>query len=154
MFRRISKLVPALLVPTAALALAACTVSVGGGPDAGMPELAPKDSNAAIKAVKLGTSDTNEFDHSRTGTSFPAGTKKVGVWYRWEGAENGTRIDIRWSTRGEVVLEQDETLQSSSGQSAWFLFLESGNAIPNGRYQVELLEDGNVVSTATFTVGS
>ena len=135
------------------LTLAACSVSVGAPPaDTGMPQFGPKDPNAAIKAVSVGTSDTTEtFDHQRTSTSFAAGTARVAVWYRWEGGQ-GKRIDIRWTTGGEVILEQNETLDAATGESAWFLTTGSGGAMPAGQYQVELLENGSSVTAIPFSV--
>lgn len=121
--------------------------------DVGMQEYAPQSSDAAIKAVSLGTSDTNKFDPTRTGTKFPEGTKRVVVWYRWADAPDGAQVGIRWSRGGTVVLEQGEAFGKSSGSAAWFLQMSAGGDLPVGDYHVDLLENDQVVTTIPFHVG-
>lgn len=137
------------LLPIAVIGPSACT---GGDPGA-MDEYAPRSGEAAIVSVSLGTNDADSWDPSQAATEFPEGTDRVVVWYRWEGAEAGLRIDNRWSTGGEVVLEQGESITEPAGSDAWFLKSATGGALPVGSYVVELLEDGEVVTTIPFQVG-
>lgn len=141
---------------TGAALLCGCwaLVSCTAGDDAGMPEYAPDSPVAAIKAVSLGTSDDKRFDHRRTGTVFPEGTDRVLVWYRWEGAAEGLRIENRWYLEGNSVLEQGESVTESAGRAAWFLLMSAGSPLPLGNYRVDLLENGVVVATIPFRVGS
>ncbi|HUP00611.1 MAG TPA: hypothetical protein VM737_03700 [Gemmatimonadota bacterium] len=132
-----------------AIGLGACA----GGDEGAMEEFAPSSDDAAIVSVSLGTNDTDTWDPSRAGTEFPEGTDRVVVWYRWEDAEEGLRIDNRWSTGGEIILEQGENVTQPAGDAAWFLKSASGGALPAGAYEVELLEDGEGVTTIPFRVG-
>lgn len=117
----------------------------------GLAEFAPT-GEAWIEAVDLGTNSLESFDPGQSATTFPAGTARVVVWYRWQGAELGKRIDNRWSYQGSVVLEQGEELPATEGTAAWFLVSEDGGPLPDGDYQVELVEDGRVVTTIPFSV--
>jgi hypothetical protein len=134
------------LVATAA----ACT----GGDKVALEEYAPQSPDADIEAVSLSASDDDTFDPERVGTEFPDTAKQVAVWYRWDGADSGKKVGIRWSKDGEVVLEQGDTLAKVSGASAYVLKMAEGSKLPIGDYQVELLEDGVAVTKIPFKVGS
>jgi hypothetical protein len=131
-------------------ALSAC----GSAEDAAMAEYAPQQPDAAIQAVNLGTSDSERFDFDRTGTEFPDGTDRVLVWYRWDGADAGTRMDNRWWLGERQVLSQGEVVNDAAGNAAWLLMMDAGSPLPNGSYRVELLENGTVVTTIPFNIGS
>jgi hypothetical protein len=134
----------------ALLALSACTT-----PDkVALEEYAPQSPEADIEAVSLSASDDDTFDPERVGTEFPDTTKQVAVWYRWDDADSGKKVGIRWSKNGEVVLEQGDTLAKVSGASAYVLKMAAGSKLPIGDYQVELLEDGVAVTKIPFKVGS
>jgi len=131
------------------LALSGCTT-----PDkVALPEFAPASSEADIEEVSLSASDNNTFDPERVGTEFPDTTKQVAVWYRWDDADSGKKVGIRWSKNGEVVLEQGDTLAKLAGASSYVLKMAAGSKLPIGDYQVELLEDGVAVTKIPFKVG-
>jgi hypothetical protein len=133
----------------ALLALGACTP-----PDkTALEEYAPKSPDADIEAVSLSASDNDTFDPERVGTEFPDTTEQVAVWYRWDDADSGKKVGIRWSKDGQVVLEQGDTLAKVSGASAYVLKMAAGSKLPIGNYQVELLEDGVAVTKIPFKVG-
>lgn len=142
----------AWLIFTLTLGLNACTYKEKE--DFALKEYAPTSANAAIKQVSLGTSDTNKFDAQRVGTQFPAGTKKVLVWYRWEGANKDTKVDIVWWMGDTTLLKQGEALGKESGTAAWILQMGAGGDLPQGNYKVELLENGSIVTTIPFQIGS
>ncbi|HLG11630.1 MAG TPA: hypothetical protein VI876_07720 [Dehalococcoidia bacterium] len=147
----------ALVVCVAAaamLTLACSSTSNPAGDDAALDQFAPKSESAAIKAVSLGTSSGDSFDPKRTGTEFPEGTDRIVVWYRWSGADKALQIDNVWYQDGDVVLEQGEAVGKESGDAAWLLKLEAGGALPEGGYEVRLLEDGRVVTTIPFKIGN
>ncbi|MGH7508908.1 MAG: hypothetical protein ACREMZ_05515 [Gemmatimonadales bacterium] len=131
------------------LALGACTM-----PDkVALEEYAPQSPDADIEAVSLSASDDDAFDPERVGTEFPDTTEQVAVWYRWDEADSGKKVGIRWSKDGQVVLEQGDTLAKVSGASAYVLKMAAGSKLPIGDYQVELLEDGVAVTKIPFKVG-
>jgi len=138
----------AFLIPL--LALSACTT-----PDkVALKDYAPKSPDAHIVAVSLSASDHDTFDPERVGTDFPDTTKQVAVWYRWNEADSGKKVDIRWSKGGEVVLEQSDTFVKPSGASAFVLKMGAGSNLPVGSYQVDLIEDGVAVTKIPFQIGS
>jgi hypothetical protein len=118
-----------------------------------LKQFAPKDPAATIKAVSLSSrkGDT-EFDPTTVGTQFADDVKHVVLWYRWQEAEKGRRVDIRWAKEGEIVLEQWEVLQEPSGNASWYLEKEGVGPLPAGRYQVILLENGTQVTEIPFQI--
>jgi hypothetical protein len=147
---RYFRLLPYSLFVTALVALEACTTA----DKVALEEYAPKSPDADIEAVSLSASDNDTFDPERVGTEFPDTTEQVAVWYRWDEADSGKKVGIRWSKDGEVVLEQGDTLAKVSGASAYVLKMAAGSKLPIGDYQVELLEDGVAVTKIPFKVGS
>ncbi len=121
---------------------------------AALEEYAPQSPDADIEAVSLSASDNDTFDPERVGTEFPDTARQVAVWYRWDGADSGKKVGIRWSRDGEVILEQGDTLAQLSGASAYVLKMAAGSKLPIGDYQVELLEDGVAVTKIPYKVGS
>jgi len=112
----------------------------------------PRDRAAVIKTVSLSASDRNRFDARRVGTEFPASVTHVVVWYRWEGAPPGHRVDIHWYLEGARILEQGEAIGKATGSEAWVL-QTSGGPLPAGSYRVDLLEGSKAVTTIPFRVG-
>ena len=141
----------ALLLP---LSSCTCGAQVGDPRPAG--ELAayrPKSPDAKIDAVKLGTHTEDKITGATLGTSLPATADRAIVWYRWKDAKDGHHVQIRWKMEGETVLEQEEKLDTPFGDSAWALKKADGSALSAGSYEVDLLENGTVVTTIPFTVG-
>jgi len=141
---------PRWAVIPALVALTACATT----DKVALREFAPTSSEADIEAVSLSASDNDTFDPERVGTEFPDTTKQVAVWYRWDDADSGKKVGIRWSKNGEVVLEQGDTLAKISGASSYVLKMAAGSKLPIGDYQVELLEDGVAVTKIPFKVGA
>jgi hypothetical protein len=131
------------------LAFGACTTA----DKVALEEYAPSSPEADIEEVSLSAADNDTFDPERVGTEFPDSTKQVAVWYKWDDADSGKKVGIRWSKNGEVVLEQGETLSKIAGASAYVLKMAAGSKLPIGDYQVELLEDGVSVTKIPFKVG-
>ena len=97
--------------------------------------------------------ERESFRPARVSTKFAHGVKEVMIWYRWEGAIKGHRVDVRWSKNGSVVLTQGEFIQQPSGSVSWFLARNKGEPLPAGMYQVELRENGELVTAIPFRIG-
>lgn len=138
-----------------ALSIVLLTISACTTPDkVALKEYAPKSPDADIEAVSLSSSSDDNFEPSRVGTEFPDTTQQVAVWYKWNGADSGKKVAIRWTKGGEVVLDQSDTLLKASGASSYVLKMAAGSNLPIGDYQVELLEDGVAVTKIPFKVGA
>ncbi|MEO7137375.1 MAG: hypothetical protein ABI037_06645, partial [Gemmatimonadales bacterium] len=138
-----------------AFAMALLTLSACTTPDkVALKQYAPQSPDADIEAVSLSASSNDNFEPSRVGTEFPDTTQQVAVWYKWNGADSGKKVAIRWTKGGEVVLDQSDTLLKASGASSYVLKMAAGSKLPIGDYQVELLEDGVAVTKIPFKVGA
>lgn len=150
-------------LPLAAAALFAVLQTTGCTCGAKVGDVRPKHEIAAYKptapdakidAVSFGTNSKDSIQGAAIGTTLPATAERAIVWYRWTGASDGHRIDIKWySEPDQTILEQDESLDKPFGDSAWVLKKPDGSPLPAGAYRVELLENGAVVSKIPFTVG-
>lgn len=108
----------------------------------------PKAPGAAIKAVSLSASNTDEFDSERVGTEFPKGVPRVVVYFLWEGAKPGHRVEARWfKDKSSVVGEKGYTLTTATGFGVF-----SVGPLQDGSYRVDLLENGKVVTTIPFRI--
>ncbi len=114
----------------------------------------PKEGGAVIKAVSLSASDRDVFDPKRVSTEFAEGVWRIVVWYRWEGAKKGHRIDIHWFLGETLVLQQGEAIDSVAGSAAWVLKMSAGGTLPAGNYRVELLENTKRVTAIPFRIGT
>jgi hypothetical protein len=138
----------ALLVVSGTLTEAAETVE----PFKTLDQYRPPAATAVIKAVSLSASDQQRFNPQAVGTEFPGSTTHVVVWYRWEGALPGHRLDVHWFHEGTKVLEQGEQVTKRAGAEAWVLKATDG-PLPAGSYRVDLLENGKTVTSIPFRIG-
>ena len=139
----------------AALLLAGCSCHAKVGnihPARELVQYRPKSPDAKIDAVSFGTSFTNNFDDSKVGTKLPAGTPRALVWYQWHDADSGRKVQVHWFKGQTLIHQEEETLGQASGESSWSLNAKAG-PLPPGDYHVDLLENGQVVTTIPFTVG-
>lgn len=131
-------------------AVTAIPFRIGGSPGTGVVMLdryRPRVAGAAIRAVSLSASDTDEFDATRVGTEFPEGTPRVVVHYVWDGARPGLRVDARWLREAAMLAENHLVLQTVSGFGVF-----SVGPLPAGSYRLELSEDGRAVTEIPFRI--
>jgi hypothetical protein len=102
--------------------------------------------------VSICSNDYNLYDPARVGNSFPPGTKWVVVWYRWEEGTIGHRVDINWLINEIVVVNQQEILQQSSGESAHGIGNSVGEGLPAGDYEVQVQVQGRQVTKIPFQI--
>jgi len=144
-----------LLVASLLIVIAGAPVGAAGPaePFKTLDQYKPKDATAVIKAVSLSSSDQRRFNPQAVGTEFPDGTSHIAVWYRWEGALPGHRLEVHWFHEGTRVLEQNDQVTKQAGAEAWVLEA-TGGSLPPGRYRVDLLENGKTVTSIPFRVGA
>jgi len=118
-----------------------------------LTEYAPKDPDSIIEAVSLSSSMTQDFDTNRVGTKFDVGIRSAVLWYRWHDAKPGQALEIVWSKDDSEVLRQQLQISSPSGSQAFALRTPDGSALPEGRYQVALVEAGKTVTSIPFQIG-
>jgi hypothetical protein len=144
------------LVASLALLASACSCHAKVGsihPARELVQYRPKDPAAKISAVSLSESTSANFDESRVGTSLPASATHAVVWYQWQGADPGRKVEIHWYKGEQPVLTQEDAMSTPSGESAWVLMPSHGGTLPVGSYHVDLLEGGKVVTSVPFSVG-
>ena len=118
-------------------------------PRVGVSQSLTTSAGAVIKTVSLSASDTDDFDSKRVGTEFPEGVLRVVVYYLWDGAKPGHRVDSRWLRDKSVVAEKGYTLTTATGFGVF-----SVGPLPVGSYRLELLENGKPVTAIPFRIGA
>lgn len=118
-----------------------------------LTQYAPKDSHAIIQSVSLSSTMGQDFDTVRVGTKFDSGIKSAVLWYRWSNAAPGALLQIAWSKDNSEILQQQVQVATSSGEQAFALRTPDGAALPDGHYQVALLEAGKLVTSIPFQIG-
>jgi hypothetical protein len=116
-------------------------------------QYAPKDSHAIIQSVSLSSTMGQDFDTARVGTKFDSGIKSAVLWYRWNSAAPGALLQIAWSKDDSEILQQRVQIATSSGEQAFALRTPDGAALPDGHYQVALVEAGKPVTSIPFQIG-
>lgn len=152
--RRLASVLPVGVltgVLTLAMAMTLHVVAHAADPPT-LDQYKPKVAGAVIKAASLSASDRDTFNPARVGREFAEGVSHVVVWYRWEGAKSGHRVDIHWYLEGSRILEQGEAIDKAAGSEAWVL-KTTGGPLPAGNYRVELLENGKAVTAIPFRIG-
>ena len=76
------------------------------------------------------------------------------LWYRWANARPGQILEINWSKDGSEVLRQRLQISKLSGEQAYALRTPNGSPLPEGNYQVTLIEAGKPVTTIPFQIGA
>ncbi len=127
--------------------VAAIPFLIGGAGVVMLDKYKPQAAGAAIKAVSLSASDNDDFDSRRVGTQFAEGVRWVVVYYVWEGAASGLRVEARLYQDKSVVLEKAYTIATATGFGSF-----SVGPLAAGNYRVELLENGQPVTAIPFAI--
>lgn len=117
-------------------------------------QYAPKDRHSIIQSVSLSSGTSLDFDPARVGTKFDKGISSAVLWYRWANATPGQKLEISWSKDGNEVLRQSLQFKAPSGEQVYALRTPDGSALPEGSYQVALIEAGKPATTIPFEIGA
>lgn len=85
-------------------------------------------------------------------TTFPAGTKKVTVYWTYQGMTNGQEWGRRWVQDGQVIIDKPGQ-QWNLDESGWnSISLTDDNGLDAGTYEIHLFIGKTEVQKATFTI--
>lgn len=100
--------------------------------------------------VEKGTNNPSD-----PGTSFPAGTKELHATWDYSGMSTSNQWTRKWYVDGQIAIDKTETWDGKAdGRWDNYLFMNSGNPLPEGTYKLEIYIDGTLEQTATCTIGS
>ena len=89
------------------------------------------------------------------GTSFDTGLSELHFFCDYAGMQNGLQFEERWLLNGEELVTFD--LDWEWGERGTYhdsIYHTAGDPLPDGQYTLELYVEGNLVQSATATVGT
>lgn len=86
--------------------------------------------------------------------SFASGLEELHAFSGYSGMEDGMDFSVNWFIDGQKVIESPEEWDGGeSGSWHYYIWSDSGN-LPDGEYNLELAIAGQVLQSATTTVGT
>ena len=119
------------------------------------PEATPKAwiaSGSIIRDVALCDDMDGKGQPVNPRSLFPANTKKIGLFYRYENAPDSTDLWVIWKKNGEVVSRALRRV-SGSRTALHFVYAQQDEAIAPGRYRIEFSVGDKVEATVECAVG-
>jgi len=83
---------------------------------------------------------------------FASGITNLYAFFDYQGMQDGWEWTRRWSIDDEVVVDSGDTWGTGESGSFW-VNVYSDDALPDGKYQLDLLVEGTLVQSATCTIG-
>lgn len=91
-----------------------------------------------------------------TTTVFPAGTRQVFVWFRFQGITAGTELRSVWfylvGDKEQNIIEAKAITGSASDQGNFLLEMPVGKSFPAGNYRVDLFIGPEKMESAHFNI--
>ncbi len=100
--------------------------------------------------------NTQSQPQDNDGAAFPSTTRKVGIFFRYSGANvnhDTYRFSLTTGDGTEIGLGKTHTFTSASGGQALLLTLDDGYTLTPGSYKAVLFIDGVRATTLPWTVG-
>jgi len=88
----------------------------------------------------------------KPGTSFKSGITKLYAFFDYQGMQDGWEWTRRWSIDGEIVVDSSDSWTSGESGNFW-VNVYSDDGLPDGEYNLDLLVEGQLVQSATCTIG-
>ena len=112
-----------------------------------------KPGNAQIGSITFAEDLDKNNKPIRSGTSFKSGLKEVNAIYTYNNMKNGLNWSPIWYLDDEPVIKNQLKWDSGvSGTQA--RTITSKNALPDGKYRLEITVEGKVLQKGEFTIGS
>lgn len=89
----------------------------------------------------------------RPGTSFAYGIRELYAFFDYNGMRDGWKWVRRWYIDGQKVLETENTWQGGSSGN-WWISVSNDEALPAGKYELELSVEGATVQRGSCTIDS
>ncbi len=121
---------------------------------AGNFTVAGNQSQEAIGPILFAAGINDDGDPVNPGETFPSGTEELHFFVEYNGMQDGLSFDERWLFDGEELLTVNVTWeQGTSGTFSDFIYRKNGEPLWDGEYTVELYLEGELVQSASATIG-
>jgi len=87
------------------------------------------------------------------GTAFDSGLTKLYAFFDYQGMQDGWSWTRRWYIDGDMVIDTEATWEGGDSGNWWVSVNNGEDALPDGEYTMELLVEGQVVQSASCTIG-
>ncbi|MFN2110945.1 MAG: hypothetical protein ACK2UI_14925, partial [Anaerolineae bacterium] len=121
---------------------------------AGNFTVAGNQSQEAIGPILFAAGIDDEGNPVNPGEAFSSGTEELHFFVEYNGMQDGLSFDERWLFDGDELLTVNLTWdQGKSGTFSDFIYRKSGDPLWDGAYTVELYLEGELVQSASATIG-
>jgi hypothetical protein len=112
------------------------------------------DDAGLFGPITFGDGQDENGEPTNPGTEFPDPTFELYAVWPYEGMSDGLNWNLTWLLDDEVIIDQDQQWEGgASGTWSSYLYMQNGEPLPVGKYEVQLSIQGTVVQTATATIG-
>jgi hypothetical protein len=117
--------------------------------------IAGTQSQQAIGPITFAAGVDAQGNPVNPGTSFAAGQQELHFFCDYAGMQDGMAFDERWLLEGEEIVTFNQTWESGeSGTFHDYIYLTSGDPLPEGTYTLELYVEGQKVQTGSASIGT
>ena len=121
---------------------------------AGNFTVAGNQSQEAIGPILFAAGIDDEGNPVNPGEAFSSGTEELHFFVEYNGMQDGLSFDERWLFDGDELLTVNIAWdQGKSGTFSDFIYRKSGDPLWDGAYTVELYLEGELVQSASATIG-
>lgn len=112
------------------------------------------EEDLVIRASGMAAAIDAQYQPIGPATVFPAGTRKVCFWFRWEHAAAERKLHARWTyyPLDLTISSSDLTLPRVNGSGGVCFSMPPGKTMPSGLYGVTLRDGPRVLAARLFRV--
>ncbi len=116
--------------------------------------VAGDQSQEAIGPILFAAGIDDEGEPVDPGETFSSGTDELHFFVEYNGMQDGLSFDERWLFDGEELLTVNVTWdQGDRGTFSDYIYRKNGEPLWEGEYTLELYLEGELVQSATTTIG-
>ena len=116
--------------------------------------VAGDQSQEAIGPILFAAGMDDKGNPVDPGEAFSSGTEELHFFVEYNGMQDGLSLDERWLFDGDELLTVNLTWdQGTNGTFSDFIYRTNGDPLWDGEYTVELYLEGELVQSASATIG-
>lgn len=111
-------------------------------------------TDPSVSRVFFASEVSRGTDPANVATEFPGGTTRVYAFATYEGMPDGSRCESVWYVDGQEVARTSFDWALSQSGETWVDLMQEDGGLAPGRYNWELLVEGELMGGGAFVVGA